>query len=127
VRVIDFAPFVFTMDGSWLLGQIAFVYAFNKVKPSAIIDKLIEITLDVLVPGRGAGGSNWWNQGWRMIEEQADRTSKEMDIRGELRKWDEEFPFMHHELIVRYIAGFFASTVVMTVYNELRGGRTRKR
>jgi len=115
------------MDPGYLIAQIAFVFAFNKVKPAAIVDKIVEIALDILVPGKGAGESNWWNRGWRMIEQQADRTSKELDIRSDLRRWDEEFPYFHHELVVRYVAGFFASTVVMTIYNELRGGRNRKR
>lgn len=98
----------------------------KQVKPAAIVDKLVEIAIDFLLPGKGAGESNWWNRGWRMIEQQADRTSKELDIRSDLRRWDDEFPFFHHELVVRYISGFLASTVVMTIYNELRG-RSRKR
>mmetsp|Transcript_50248 Transcript_50248/g.151274 ORF Transcript_50248/g.151274 Transcript_50248/m.151274 type:complete len:116 (+) Transcript_50248:86-433(+) len=110
-----------------VLGQVAFLYAFNQVKPAVIIDKVIDFALDILVPGKRVGDSNWWSHGWKMIEQHADRTSKELDIRGDLRRWDEEFPFFSHELIIRYAAGFFASTIVMTVYNELRGGRMRKR
>ena len=62
-----------------------------------------------------------------MIEQQTDKTYRELDMRADLRRWDEEFPYLHHELIVRYVAGFFASTVVMTVFNEFRVGRSRKR
>ncbi|KAL7517017.1 hypothetical protein ACHAWX_001976 [Stephanocyclus meneghinianus] len=43
----------------WLCGQIAFIYAFNKVKPAQIVDKLVEIAVDIMVPGRGAGEGNW--------------------------------------------------------------------
>jgi len=31
-----------------------------KIKPAAIVDKIVEAAIDVLVPGRGAGESNWW-------------------------------------------------------------------
>ncbi|KAL7550869.1 hypothetical protein ACHAWF_014075 [Thalassiosira exigua] len=48
---------MFTMD--WLCGQVAFVYAFNKVRPATFVDKIIQSAVDVLVPGRGAGESNW--------------------------------------------------------------------
>jgi len=68
----------------WLCGQAAFIYAFNKVsqfytplsvelqhnltlhlssfkqvKPAAIVDTIVEAVVDILVPGRGAGESNW--------------------------------------------------------------------
>lgn len=46
--------------------------------------------------------------------------SKELDIRGELRNWDREFPFFHHELIVRYAAGFLASAVAVSVFGQVR-------
>lgn len=42
-----------------------------------------------------------------------------MSIRSELRKWDEEVPWMHHELIVRYIVGAIVSGLVMSLYNSL--------
>jgi hypothetical protein len=74
------------ITSDWLCGQIAFIYAFNKVrphrkqfaamplspqpqlcrnifvlqvKPAQIVDKLVEIAVDILVPGRGAGEGNW--------------------------------------------------------------------
>jgi len=46
--------------------------------------------------------------------------SKELDIRGELRNWDSEFPFFHHELIVRYAAGFLASAVAVAAFGQVR-------
>lgn len=30
------------------------------MKPAVVVDKIIEIALDLLVPGRGAGESNWY-------------------------------------------------------------------
>ena len=30
------------------------------MKPAAIVDKIIEIALDLVVPGRGAGETNWY-------------------------------------------------------------------
>eukprot|EP00956_Cyclotella_meneghiniana_P015658 scaffold24111_cov87-Cyclotella_meneghiniana.AAC.2 len=62
-------------SSDWLCGQIAFIYAFNKVrkkdryshsvrcfasvKPAQVVDKIVEIAVDILVPGRGAGEGNW--------------------------------------------------------------------
>ena len=46
--------------------------------------------------------------------------SKELDIRQELRNWDREFPFFHHELIVRYAAGFLASAVAVAAFGQVR-------
>ena len=31
----------------------------EQIKPAVIVDKLIEAVVDVLVPGKGAGESNW--------------------------------------------------------------------
>ena len=50
-----------------------------------------------------------------------ERSQREMDIRSQLRNWDEEFPFMNHELIVRWIAGAVASFVTMSIYQAIRG------
>jgi len=104
----------------WLSGQIAFIYAFNKIQPAVIVDKIIEAAVDILVPGRGAGESNWFWRNVRSIERDSDRISKELDIRGELRNWDREFPYFHHELIVRYFAGFVASAVAVAAIGHLR-------
>ncbi len=53
--------------------------------------------------------------------------SKELDIRGELRNWDREFPFFHHELIVRYAAGFLASAVAVAAFGQVRSLFSSKR
>jgi len=50
-----------------------------------------------------------------------------MEIRSNLAQWDEEFPFMHHELILRYAAGFAASTVALTIYDMIRGDQKSRR
>ena len=42
-----------------------------------------------------------------------------MDIRADLRKWDNEFPEIHHELIVRWVAGAAVSLVVTSIYNSI--------
>mmetsp|Transcript_855 Transcript_855/g.1154 ORF Transcript_855/g.1154 Transcript_855/m.1154 type:complete len:121 (+) Transcript_855:99-461(+) len=104
----------------WICGQCAFIYAFNKIKPAVIVDKLIEAVVDVLVPGKGAGESNWFWRNLRSLERDSDRISKELDIRGDLRNWDREFPFFHHELIVRYAAGFLASAVAVAAFGQVR-------
>mmetsp|Transcript_6660 Transcript_6660/g.14567 ORF Transcript_6660/g.14567 Transcript_6660/m.14567 type:complete len:115 (-) Transcript_6660:208-552(-) len=111
----------------WLLGNLAFAYSFHKTQPAIIVDELVRIWLDIVTPGRGAGESNWFFKGIRSIEQQAERTSRELDIRSDLRRWDEEFPWIHHELIIRYVVGGLASTTVMFLYNALRGGNKERR
>lgn len=96
----------------WILPPFAFSYAFHQVEPTKIVDGLIEIAVKILTPGRGAGKSNWWMKGLRKIEEHAEKMEREIDIRSDLRRWDNEFPYMHHELVVRYAAGFLASSMV---------------
>lgn len=44
---------------SWVVGQFAFWYTVYEVSPTTVVDKLIEFWLDVTIPGRGTGGSNW--------------------------------------------------------------------
>lgn len=44
---------------SWVVGQIAFWYTVYEVSPTTVVDKLIQFWLDLTVPGRGVGGSNW--------------------------------------------------------------------
>eukprot|EP01082_Thalassiosira_pseudonana_P006280 g5898.t1 g5898 contig20:391643-392433(-) len=111
----------------WLCGQLAFIYSFNKVKPAVIVDKLIEIAVDIIVPGRGAGESNLFMRNLRSFERDGDRISKELDIRSELRKWDQEFPYCHHELIVRYCVGFLASALAVFACEKFRSLFARKR
>ena len=94
-----------------------------------MVDKAIEIFLDMVTPGRGAGESNWLMKGWRSIEQSAERNSRELDIRADLRNWDKEYPMIHHELIVRYICGALASGLVMGIYDSFRqdvGSRRRQ-
>ena len=45
---------------SWVVGQISFWYTVRQVKPAVIVDKVIELFLDLVVPGRGAGETNWY-------------------------------------------------------------------
>ena len=56
----------------------------------------------------------------RSFERDSDKISKELDIRNELRNWDREFPYFHHELIVRYAVGFMASSLAVFVFDKLR-------
>lgn len=92
-----------------------------KVKPAVIVDKIVEAAVDILVPGRGAGESNWLMRNLRSLERDSDRISKELDIRADLRRWDDEFPYFHHELIVRYAAGILASAVTVMACDKMRG------
>merc|ERR1711862_808308 len=107
--------FVYKME--WLIQTISFGYAFYAVKPSEVVDKVIAFLVDVSVPGRGTGEDRWWMKGLRTIEQQAEKSSKELDIRSDLRRWDETYPNLHHELIVRYFTGFCASYVSQIVYD----------
>jgi hypothetical protein len=92
-----------------------------------IVDKLIAVAVDVIVPGRGAGESNWVMKNWRTLEQGAEKSTREMDIRTDLRKWDEQFPEMHHELIVRYMASALASALVSAVSDIVRPKASRRR
>jgi hypothetical protein len=56
----------------------------------------------------------------RSLERDSDKISKELDIRQELRNWDREFPYFHHELIVRYVVGFLASSLAVFVLDKLK-------
>ena len=42
-------------------------------------------------------------RGLRSIQQTSERAQRELEIRSDLRRWDEEFPFMHHELIGKSI------------------------
>lgn len=96
------------------MGQVAFAAAFHEVKPGKVVDKVIDMVLDILIPGKGVGQGNWLSRSLRSIENQAERTTRELDIRRDLRDWDNRFPYMHHELIVRYISGLIAYTAATT-------------
>jgi len=76
--------------------------------------------LDLVTPGRGAGESNWWMRGVRAVEQNMDRTSREMDIRSELRSWDRDYPEIHHELIVRWVSGAVVSLFAVMIYDGLK-------
>jgi len=113
-----------------MLGSIvstgSFMYAFNKVRPAEIVDRIIAFTIDIITPGGGLGES-WWMRGLRNVQRGSQRIEKEMEIRSNLAQWDEEFPFMHHELILRYAAGFLASTIALTIYDLFRGVQKSRR
>jgi hypothetical protein len=91
-----------------------------EVKPGAIVDRLIRFWLDVVTPGRGAGEGDWFQRTFRHLEQTGERASRELDIRRDLRRWDQEHPEIHHEMIVRYVCGALVSIVVTSMYNSLR-------
>ena len=106
---------------SWIVTQVSFWFTVNKVKPAQIVDKCIELFVDMFTPGRGVGEGNWIQRGIRQIEQTSERTQREIDIRSSLRDWDNSFPEIHHELIVRWVAGAVVSLTVSSVYNSLKG------
>lgn len=59
-------------------------------------------------------------RGIRSAQRGSQRIEKEMELRSHLSQWDEQFPYMHHEMIIRYAAGFLASTLALTIYDLLR-------
>jgi len=61
-----------------------------------------------------------WMKSWKTLEQSAERTSREMEIRSDLRQWDHDFPEIHHELIVRWVAGAFVSMAVTSLYNAIK-------
>jgi len=58
-------------------------------------------------------------RGWRSIEQSTDRANREIDIRRSLRDWDNSYPEIHHELIVRWICGATVSIVTTSLYNSI--------
>ncbi|GAX28318.1 hypothetical protein FisN_27Hh026 [Fistulifera solaris] len=105
---------------SWVVGQIAFWYTVYEISPTTVVDKLIEFWLDLTIPGRGTGGSNWLLRQVRTLEQTTERSSRELDIRRNLRSWDHRYPEIHHELIVRYVAGALVSVAATSLYNSFR-------
>ena len=80
---------------------------------------MIEFWLDLVTPGRGTGGGQFWGV-IRTLENSTDRVNREMDIRSNLRAWDRDHPQIHHELIVRYVCGAVVSVIATSLYNGLR-------
>jgi hypothetical protein len=68
-----------------------------------------------------------WLSPLRQLEEGADRANREMDIRSSLRQWDRDYPEIHHELIVRWIAGAVVSICITSIYNGLKPQRPKDR
>ena len=114
-------------EGNWIISQISFWFTVRKVKPEQIVDQIVAFWLDITVPGRGAGENNWVMRGVRSVQQSAERTQAEIDIRSSLRQWDNDFPEIHHELIVRWGCGLLASVVVSSLYQALKPqSRNRK-
>jgi hypothetical protein len=61
------------------------------------------------------------------VQRGSQRIEKEMEIRSNLAQWDEDFPWIHHELILRYAAGLLASTAALTIYDLLRAENKSRR
>jgi len=104
---------------SWVVGQTAFWYAVREVKPAEIVDRVVVFWLDLVTPGRGAGQSQWWMSAWRSLEQTSERVTRELDIRSELRLWDDEHPAIHHELILRFLCGAVVSIAVTAFYDSI--------
>jgi len=104
---------------SWVVGQTAFWYAVREVKPAEIVDRVVVFWLDLVTPGRGAGQSQWWMSAWRSLEQTSERVTRELDIRSELRLWDDEHPAIHHELILRFLCGAVVSIAVTAFYMRI--------
>lgn len=108
-----------TMD-NWIVSQISFWFTVRKVKPAQIVDQIIQFWLDITVPGRGTGENNLLMRGVRSVQQGAERAQAEIDIRSNLRQWDNDYPEIHHEMIVRWGCGLVASLVASAVYQGLK-------
>jgi hypothetical protein len=115
------------MDAGSFLGTLAFALAYYKVPPVKVIDKCVEIAVDMMVPGKGSGESNWMMKQYRDLSQSATRQQKELEIRNELRNWDEQVPWFHAELIVRCAAGVVARGLVLSIYQMIRGNDRQRR
>jgi hypothetical protein len=96
------------------------LYILPKVQPAWLVDKIVAFWVDLCTPGRGAGQGSWWMRGIRTIEQQTERTRIEVDIRSSLRRWDQDYPQIHHELIVRYLCGAVVSVFCTSLCNGFR-------
>jgi hypothetical protein len=105
---------------NWIVGQVSFWYTVNKIKPAQIVDYCINLFLNLTIPGRGAGENHWLMRGVRTVQQSAERTNREMDIRLQLRQWDHDFPEIHHELIVRWLFGAVVSLGITAIYQGLK-------
>lgn len=75
-----------------------------------------------MVPKGGTEeNSSWWRQQYQNLSQNAARQQKELEIRDEIRKWDEEIPWLHVDVIVRCAAGVLARGLVLSLYQSLRG------
>lgn len=54
----------------------------------------------------------------RNVEQSTERARRELDVRSDLRRWDNDHPELHHELLIRYIAGALVSAVVTSLYQS---------
>ena len=70
---------------------------------------------------------NRWMRGIRNVQRNTAKIEREFEIRSDLARWDDEFPYMNHEMIVRYAAGMLASSLAVTVYTTLRYPGRRRR
>jgi len=123
-QIFPFSAFLFNIHSLASPPEISIalnITLYDKVRPGEIVDKIVEIALNLIVPGRD-GGKSWWTRGMKRLEE----VERDMQIRAELKRWDEEFPFMHHQLIVRYASGIVASSIALFVYDHLVRGGSRK-
>ena len=66
-------------------------------------------------------------RGLRSVQQSSQRIEREMEIRSHLANWDDEFPLLHHELLVRYVAGLLASAAALTLYDIFRASERRRR
>eukprot|EP00980_Cylindrotheca_fusiformis_P028165 scaffold22583_cov106-Cylindrotheca_fusiformis.AAC.36 len=105
---------------NWVVSQISFWFTVNTVKPAQIVDKAIDLFLDIVTPGGGAGEKNVFMKGWRAVEQGFNRADREVEIRNNLRRWDNQYPEIHHELIVRWISGAVVSLAITSIYNGLK-------
>mmetsp|Transcript_10639 Transcript_10639/g.25607 ORF Transcript_10639/g.25607 Transcript_10639/m.25607 type:complete len:116 (-) Transcript_10639:448-795(-) len=105
---------------NWIVSQISFWFTVRKVKPAQVVDRIIDFWLDLTTPGRGTGENNWIMRGVRSVQQGAERAQAEIDLRSSLRQWDNQFPEIHHELIVRWGCGLAASVFVSSLYQTLK-------
>lgn len=113
-RLIDTRRTTIAME-FYLLSGLTFMWAFNKVRPARVVDTIIEFVHDIFMPGRGTGG----------FMKRMEKSAVGIVVRNELKLWDEAYPFVHHELLIRWCTGLLASSVAMCTYNFLRGRRGR--
>jgi len=105
----------------------------SQVKPAKIVDKIIDIAVDLVVPSKPDSGSqnsgnnnnqsnpigylsNLISSSVNTLDRSLEKQDRALRIRNNLRKWDRDNPELRHEMIVRTLVSGIFSILVTNIY-----------